>query len=69
MNKAIKTLALITATIGLAAVVKRVRKQSYSAIDDKSVTTILANGGKATLMHQNADGIEMHRLVKAKLGQ
>ena len=30
MNKTIKTLALITATIGVAAVVKRVQKQSYS---------------------------------------
>jgi len=30
MKKTIKTLALITATIGLATVIKRVQKQSYS---------------------------------------
>ncbi len=33
MKKTIKTLALITATIGVATVIKRVQKQSYSAVD------------------------------------
>ena len=30
MNKTIKTLAIATAVIGLATVIKRVQKQSYS---------------------------------------
>lgn len=64
MNKTLKTLALLTATIGVAAVVKRVQKQSYSAVGENGITTILADGSKATLMHQTADLITTQRLLK-----
>ncbi|MGH2080041.1 hypothetical protein ACRCJU_01750 [Aerococcus urinaeequi] len=64
MKNTIKTLALITATIGVAAVVKRVKKQGYSAVDENGITTILADGSVATLMHQTADVITTQRLLK-----
>lgn len=64
MKKTIKTLALITATIGVATVIKRVQKQSYSAVDESGITTILADGSVATLMHQTADAIKTQRLLK-----
>lgn len=64
MKKTIKTLALTAAVIGLATVIKRVQKQSYSAVDSKGITTILADGSNATLMRQTADVITTQKLLK-----
>ncbi|MFV8259991.1 hypothetical protein ACNNMU_01100 [Aerococcus viridans] len=64
MKNTIKTLALITATIGVATVIKRVQKQSYSAVDENGITTILADGSNATLMRQTSDKIELQFLLR-----
>lgn len=64
MKNTTKTLALTTAVIGLATVIKRVQKQSYSANDSKGITTILADGSNATLMRQTADKTELQFLFR-----
>ena len=93
MKKTIKTLALTTAVIGLATVIKRVQKtktikvrigdidsypervkrdlikskQSYSAVDENSITTIVADGSVATVRHQTPDAITIQKLFKNNL--
>lgn len=64
MKKTLKTFTVTTLYIGLISVVKQVRKRSYSAIGENSITTITTDGKTATYMRQTPEVIRTQRLIR-----